>query len=285
MVKTIGNPLSWTAGAFVHGGSHLAEMTAHVGSERIDKPPVVRKIGMADIGYAIRHGIDDFATFRSDVIFLCLLYPVIGLAMVWMAFQNELVHHIFPLMSGFAILGPIAAVGLYELSRRREMGMEPTWGDALALIRAPSMGAVLVFGVYLLALFSVWMLTAHVIYLSTMASAQPTDALQFFRDAVMTESGQQMMLIGIPVGAAFAVVALSIGVVTVPLLLDRDVGVPVAIATSLKVVAKNPVVTLVWGAIIAVSLAVASVPFLLGLVVVMPILGHASWHLYRRAVD
>lgn len=285
MVKTIGNPLSWTAGAVVHGGSHLVDMTAHVGSERIDKPPVVKKIGMADLGYALRHGVDDFAAFRSDVIFLCLLYPVIGLAMVWMAFQNEMIHHIFPLMSGFAILGPVAAVGLYELSRRREMGLEPTWGNALALIRAPSMGPILVFGVYLLALFSVWMLTAHMIFLFTMAGEQPVNVLQFFRDAMTTAEGQRMMLIGIPVGAVFAALALAIGVVTVPLLLDRDVGVPVAIATSLKVMAKNPVVTCVWGGFIALSLAVASIPFLLGLVVVMPILGHASWHLYRRAVD
>lgn len=286
MVKTIGNPLSWTAGAVVKGSSHLADMTGHVGStDRSDSPPVVRTLTTADLRYALRRGVEDFGAFRSDVVFLCLLYPVIGLVMVWLAFQSDMVQYIFPLMSGFAILGPVAAVALYDLSRRRERGEEATWGDALGLLRSPSMGPILVFGLCLLALFTVWMLAAHLIFLLTLASDQPHTMGQFIRDTITTAEGRRMIAIGIPVGAAFSAAAMAIGLVTVPLLLDRDIGVPAAIATSIKVMAQNPVVTGIWGGFIALSLALASIPLLLGLVVVMPVLGHASWHLYRRAVD
>lgn len=284
MEKTIGNPLSWTAKALLSSGEKAAELTSHVASDRVDQPPVVQDIGVKDIGYALRRGFDDFGAFRSDVIGLCLVYPAIGLVLVAMSLQASTAALIFPLVSGFAILGPVAAVGMYEMSRLREAGKNPAWSDALFVFRAPSFGAVLAFGLYLVALFGAWLIVANGVYGQTVGTIETVGAMEFVRTTLNTPEGWTMMAVGIPLGGVFAVVALAMGLVTVPLLLDRDVGLPVAIGTSLRLVLRNPVTCAIWGGVIALSLAIAAVPFLLGLVIVVPVLGHSSWHFYRRAV-
>lgn len=284
MAKTIGNPLSWTAQALGRGGHHLAEMADHVQGQGDAGPPVVRKIDGSDIGLALRKGLDDFAAFRSDVVFLCLIYPIIGLAMVWAAFNAALAPFIFPLIAGFALLGPVAAIGLYELSRRREAGLSASWGDAFDLVRSPALGAIVLLGLYLLALFAAWMGTAYLIFLATMGPALPVSAITFLRDVATTPEGWSMILLGIPAGAVFAGLVLAISIVAFPLILDRHTGLAVAVATSLRVTRANPGAVILWGGIVALSLAIAAIPFFLGLVVVMPVLGHATWHLYRRAI-
>lgn len=285
MVNTIGNPLSWTAKAVLNSGEKAVELTSHVASDQARKPPVVNKIGMEDIRYAVKKGFEDLGAFRTDVMILCLLYPVIGLLLVAVSFRADMAPFAFPLLSGFAILGPIAAVGLYEMSRRRVEGLDASWSDALSVLRAPSVGAMLVFGVYLLVIFAAWLAAAGIIHAQTMGGIEARSPVEFFRNVLTTQEGLAMVAIGIPVGGVFAAIALAIGIVTVPLLLDRDVGLAAAIGTSLALVRRNPVTVGLWGAMIAVSLALAAVPFLLGLVLVMPVLGHASWHFYRRAVS
>lgn len=284
MRKTIGNPLSWGAQSVGKAGAHLADMAGHVRSDRADKPPVVRRIDTEDIRQALRKGMADFAAFRSDVMFLCLIYPIIGLVLVWAAFNAALAPFIFPMMAGFALLGPIAALALYELSRRREMGAPASWGDALHLFSAPSVGAIVLLGLVLLAIFLAWMGVAYLIFLATMGPELPVSASTFMAEVFGTAEGWMMILIGIPAGAVFAAVVLAISVVSFPLLLDRDVGLPRAVATSLQVTRENPKTVAIWGLVVAVGLALGSIPFFLGLVLVMPILGHATWHLYRRAV-
>lgn len=284
MAKTIGNPLSWTARALGRGGHHLADMAGHIQSHDDAGPPVVRRIDGTDIGLALRMGLEDFAAFRSDVVFLCLIYPVIGLGLVWAAFNAALAPFIFPMTAGFALLGPVAAIGLYELSRRREAGLSASWGDAFELIRSPALGAIILLGAYLLALFAAWMGTAYLIFLVTMGPTLPESAMAFLRDAATTPEGWSMILLGVPAGAVFAGLVLAISVVAFPLILDRHTGLAVAVATSLRVTRANPGAVILWGMIVAVSLAIAAIPFFLGLVVVMPVLGHATWHLYRRAI-
>jgi len=284
MVNTIGNPLSWAAKTAISGGEKAVELTQHVGSDRSKELPVVNKIGIEDIHYAVRKGVEDLGAFRSDVMILCLLYPVIGRLLVAISFRADMAPFAFPLLSGFAILGPIAAVGLYEMSRRREAGQDASWSDALAVLRAPSVGAMLVFGALLLVIFGLWLAVAGIIHAQTMGAIDTGSPVEFFRNVLTTQEGLTMIAIGVPVGGVFAAIALAIGIVTVPLLLDRDIGLAAAIGTSLALVRRNPVTVGVWGAIVAVSLALAAVPFLLGLILVMPVLGHASWHFYRRAV-
>jgi len=283
MVQTIGNPLSWSAKALGSAGGHIAHSAERLGAPE-SAPPVIRDLGMDDLRYVLQRGFDDFAALRSDVIFICVLYPIIGLSLTLFAFNSELAPYLFPLASGFALIGPVAAVGLYEMSRRREAGLEASWADGFGLLRSPSMGPILVMGLYLLTIFAFWMLAAGLIYTLTMGPEAPESVTGFFRDVFATPQGRLMILLGIPVGAAFATLVLAISVVSIPMLIDRRISLPQAVVTSLRVCKRNPTVIAVWGLIVAGMLVLGSIPLFLGLIVVMPILGHASWHLYRRAV-
>lgn len=285
MTETIGNPLSWSAREISAVGRHLGAVATHVGHDTADvEMPRIRHLAVRDLRDVLRKGLDDFAARRTDVIFLCVLYPVIGLLLAWFALDRSLVPLLFPVMSGFALVGPVAAVGLYEMSRRRERGEEPDWGHAFAVVKAPSFGAILALGLMLGALFIVWILTAHGIYYATMGPEAPASVGAFVHDIFTTAGGWAMLIIGCAVGFLFAALVLATSVVSFPLLLDRDVGVPVAVITSMRVTTANPVPIAAWGLIVAAGLVIGSIPFFLGLIVVMPILGHATWHLYRRTV-
>jgi uncharacterized membrane protein len=244
----------------------------------------VRRIGTNDVREALAKGFDDFANYRTDVIFLFLIYPVIGLILAAVAFGSSMVPLVFPLVSGFALLGPVAAVGLYEMSRRREEGLATSWADAFAVLQAPSAGAITVLAVALLALFLAWLGAAYGIYVATLGPEPPASVSAFFDEVFMTAAGWTMIGAGIVVGFLFAVVALAVSVVSFPLLLDRDVGAWTAVSTSVRAVRANPAPMALWGLIVAAALVVGSIPLLLGLAIVVPALGHATWHLYRRVI-
>lgn len=264
-----------------------------------DAAPAVRRIGAADLKDALREGWGDLGAYRADVVFLAVIYPIAGLVLAQLAWNAELLPLLFPLVSGFALIGPFAAIGLYEISRRREAGAEVSWADALGVLRSPRIGPILVMGLVLLALFMVWIGVAYEIYLLTLRPEVPTPLNAFttmrpyapasvgaFAQAVFyTPGGWSMIVIGMTVGFLFAVVALAISVVSFPLLLDRQVGVWTAIKTSIRAVAANPGPMALWGLIVAGLLVLGSLPALLGLIVVMPLLGHATWRLYRKLVD
>ena len=129
--KTIGNPLSWSAQRLARMGHGLGEAVEGIGSHELTRP-VVNRIGLGDIRAAIRKGAEDFAALRSDVIMAVALYPVIGFVLAVWAFNAGQPHLLFPLVAGFPLVGPVAAVGLYEMSRRREAGEQADWGAALA---------------------------------------------------------------------------------------------------------------------------------------------------------
>ncbi|MBV9378538.1 MAG: DUF2189 domain-containing protein [Alphaproteobacteria bacterium] len=247
-------------------------------------PPAIRHIGVVDLGRVLARGLDDFAAYRTDVIFLCVLYPVAGLVLARLAFGYDLLPLLFPLASGFALVGPLAAVGLNEISRRREAGMAVTWTDAFQVFRSPSFGAIVLLGLVLMAIFLLWLLAAEAIYQVTLGPAPPASLRAFVQDVFTTSSGWAMIGLGVGVGFLFALLVLAISVVSFPLLLDREVGVDTAVLTSIRAVFRNPVAMAAWGLIVTGGLVVGSIPFLLGLVIVMPVLGHATWHLYRRVV-
>ena len=249
-----------------------------------DAPPIVRKIGVAGVWEALSRGLADFEANRTDVIFLCVIYPVIGLVLGRLASGNGFLPLLFPLASGFALVGPFAAVGLNEISRRREQGDDVRWFDAFGVLRAPSIGAIMLLGLMLIALFLIWLVAAQIIYVVTLGPQAPASVSSFLTDVFTTEAGWAMIIVGIGAGFLFALLVLAISVVSFPLLLDRNVGIGTAITTSIRAVRQNPATMAVWGLIVACGLVLGSLPLFVGLVVVLPVLGHATWHLYRAVV-
>ena len=246
---------------------------------------VVRKIDLSDLGDALRLGWEDFKAIPTHAVVLCLIYPVLGLVLFRMVLGHSLLPLLFPLAAGFTLIGPFAGLGLYELSRRRERGEEPSAMDAMHVLRAPSFGAILGLGMFLLVLFGTWIAAADVIYVATFGYAPAASIPDFATRVLTTPEGWTLIIVGCGVGFLFAVAALCISVVSFPLMLDRHATAIDAIRTSLRAVRMNPFPMAVWGLIVAVLLAVGSLPFLVGLCVVLPVLGHASWHLYRKVVE
>ena len=282
-IKPIGNPGSWALDAVAGSSRHVAGAAAEIGSSHA-APPQVGTISLDDLRYALRKGREDFTAMRTDVMFVVLLYPVIGICLAAFVFNDNFAPMLFPLASGFALLGPIAAIGLYEMSRRRERGEPAGFGAALGVLGSPALGAIIIFGLYLAAIFVAWLLTAYLIFNLTLGPEPPASAAGFLSDVFTTGAGWAMIVIGCGVGFLFALATLAISIVTIPLLLHRHVGVPAAVAASMELTRKNPVPVLTWGAIVAALLVIGTIPLFLGLIFVLPILGHATWHLYRRAV-
>jgi uncharacterized membrane protein len=284
---TIKNPIEWSGAQLVntaHAIGSLGRSLHHV-QETIHSPaPTIRKIGARDLGEALRKGFEDFGAYRSDVIFLCITYAVVGLVLARLAFGMDMLPLIFPLASGFALIGPIAGIGLYEMSRRREQGMQASWANAFDVLKAPAVGGVFVLAIVLVATFLIWQAVAWEIYRLTMGPAVPASIGVFLHDVFFTAGGREMIVLGVGAGFLFAVFALSISLVSFPLLLDRDVGLDTAIATSIRAVRTNPGPAALWGLIVAAGLVLGSIPLFIGLVVTVPVLGHATWHLYRKLV-
>jgi uncharacterized membrane protein len=283
MTETIGNPLSWVAGFLGRSGAGVAQASQALGGYQI-APPVVRRIGVSDIRAALKDGLADFSALRTDVVTMCLLYPLIGVCLFYVTLNRNLLPLAFPLASGFALLGPLAAVGLYEMSRRRGLGEEVGWLDGFRVLKSPGLAGIVVLGLMLVGTFALWLLAAWGIFLLTMGPEVPASAGAFLNGVLATGPGWAMILIGIPVGFVFAAVVLMVAAFSFPLLIDRPVGLPLAVVTSVAVARENPGTVALWGLIVATLLLVGSIPLLLGLAIVLPILGHATWHLYRRAV-
>lgn len=255
------------------------------GADRTTVLPVVRHIAPSDLWDALKRGADDFAAMPSHAVFLCVIYPIIGILLVALTFGYAALPLAFPIAAGFALIGPIAAIGLYELSRRREAGLDSSASHAFDVRHSPSLGAIIALSVLLMAIFLIWLSVAQAIYVANFGYHAPESAWQFAVDVFTTRAGWTLIIAGCAAGFLFAVVSLTLGAISFPLLLDRDVGAAVALWTSIRVVAANPFTMALWGFIVAALLIIGSIPFFLGLTVVLPLLGHATWHLYRKAVE
>ncbi len=246
--------------------------------------PRVAPIAVADLRQVLNKGIEDFNARPTHAIFLAIIYPVIAIILARMTSGYNMLPLFFPLLSGFALLGPVAATGLYELSRRRERGEPHAWWHALTVVRAPNLGSIVIMGVLLALLFLMWLQAALMIYDVFFPQTVPQSISGFAEQVFFTSAGWGLIVVGCGVGFVFAVLVLTISVVSLPMMLDRDVGVVTAIATSVRAVLANPKPMAVWGLIVVAGLAIGALPLFIGLAVTLPVLGHATWHLYRATV-
>ena len=256
----------------------------HAAAAAPEALPRVRRIAPHDLYDALAKGIDDFVAMPTHAIFLCLIYPVAGLVIAGVTFGFNVLWLIYPLATGFALIGPVAAIGLYELSRRREQGLQADWSHAFDLLQADSFRSIAALALVLLALFGIWIVVAQTIYWAHFGYLVPQSMDAFARQVLTTEAGHRMILIGNATGFLFAVAAFTLSVVAFPLLIDRKIGAAAAAATSVRAVLRNPFTMALWGLIVAVALLLGSLPLFAGLAVVVPVLGHATWHLYRKVV-
>lgn len=246
--------------------------------------PAIKTLSIADLKDAITRGIADFGDRPTHLVVLAPLYPLLTLCAFLLTFNRHLLPLVFPVLSGLVLVGPFATIGLYEFSRRREKGLDISWTHAFDFWHSPALGSVLFLGMVLVGLFFGWLVSAYVIYLATVGTYEPQGLAEFLRLVFTTAAGWTMIVVGNLAGLVFAIAAMSISVVSFPMLLDRNVSLARAVQTSVRVVAKNPVTMAAWGLIVAGALFAGALPLLVGLAVVIPVLAHATWHIYRKAV-
>ena len=260
--------------------------TFHVyfGREALDTQIWLRKIEPRDCIAALREGLDDFLTMRTHGVFVAIFYVIAGIVLVGLSSFRNALHLVFPFASGFALLGPFFAIGLYEMSRRREAGSPASWRKMFAVFRSPALPSIIALGVGLFVVFALWIDIAHYLYVWLYGPIPPAAAMPFLADVLTTGRGWTLIVVGCLVGFCFAALVLCVTIVSFPLMLDRDVGLVPAVVASLRTARDNPEAVAVWGLIVAAALVLGSIPLFIGLAVVIPVLGHATWRLYRRAV-
>ena len=262
----------------------LSGFHIYFGPDALAARPQLRKLSDRDCFAALSEGFDDFRAMPSHVAFIGALYAIGGIVVASISSFANALQLVFPFAAGFALVGPFLAVGLYEMSRRRESGRGFDWRDAFAVLRSPALPAIAALGLTLFVVFALWIAAAEAIYAWLYGPNPPVSAVAFLVDALTTARGWTLVVVGGAVGFCFAAAALCLSVVSFPLLLDRDVGLVVAVTTSLRLARDNPRATALWGLIVAALLIVGSLPLFAGLAIVLPTLGHATWRFYRRAV-
>jgi uncharacterized membrane protein len=249
-------------------------------------PPRINRIRLGDLRPALAAGWRDFVATPTQLLFLGVIYPVVGLVAARAASGAEVLPLFWPLVAGLSLLGPVTALGLYEISRQREMGRPTSWLTGLQAFRSPGMFSIGVLAVYLLALFVLWVTAAQALWNGIMVSAgaAPASLGELFTLVTQSPQGLRLLFWGNLVGFGFALAAFVGTVVSFPLLLDRPTDPGTAMLISVRAVRANPVPMLAWGLVVAALLVLGSLPAFVGLAVVMPWLGHSTWHLYRRVV-
>lgn len=242
---------------------------------------VANDLKLADLWAALAAGWRDFIAQPAFGLFFAGIYVAAGLFVCYALFTWGEAAWLIPAAAGFPLIAPFIAVGLYEVSRRREAGLPMSWGAVLGALRGRGDEQILSMGVIVFVAFGFWLMVAHGIFAIFLAeSGIGSESLELFQ----TQAGMMMLVVGSAVGALMALAFYSITVISLPMLVDREVDFLTAIIMSLATVRSNTFVMLAWAAWIAVALFVAMIPLFLGLLVALPVLGHATWHLYRRAV-
>lgn len=252
----------------------------------------IRKLSTQDLKISLRQGWDDFLAKRGDLVFVGFIYPFVGFFAIAIARDWSLLPLLFPLVAGLTLMGPAVASGFYELARRREQGMNASWRHFFLEFKSPVMPSIAALTAVQFGIYVLWLAAAWAIYAATLGPTEPAawtifpgSLGAFLREVFTTPQGWAMIVVGNLVGFLFAGVVLAISVISFPMLIDRRANVAEAVLTSVRVTMQNPRVILTWGLIVAALLFLGCVTFFVGLAVVLPVLGYATWHLYTRAVE
>jgi uncharacterized membrane protein len=245
----------------------------------------IRKITDEDLRLSLKQGLGDFQAMRGDLVFAGLIYTFIGVAAAVMTTNGPLMPFFFPVVAGVGLLGPVAAVGFYELARRREDGLESGWRHMLDVRKRPSVDDMGVVAGLLLAIFALWIIVAGILYVALFGWTAPTSITGFFGMVFTTPRGWALIVSGAVIGAIFGWVVLAISVVSLPLLVDCNVSAAEAVSASWRAAHANKAEMIRWGLIVLGLLVLGSIPLFVGLAFVLPWLGYSTWHLYTRLVD
>jgi len=247
--------------------------------------PNIRSIGAGDLKKALVEGIADFNAMPTHYVFLALIYPIVTLMAARLYAGYDVLPLVFPLLAGYTLIGPIVAVGMYELSRRREQGLNTSRWKVFHVLQRRAIKSIGVLSAMLMIIYFAWLTVAWGLYEANFGGVVPESVMGFATEVLTTQAGWTLISVGSGAGFVFAVVVFSLSVVSFPMVLDRDVSVILAVQTSVKAVMANPITMGLWGIIVAAGLLLGSLPFFVGLAVVMPILGHATWHVYRKVIE
>lgn len=249
------------------------------------EPPRIRAVRPPELNEAWRAGLKDFTRAPLMGVFFGGFYAFGGIALIAAAAVYNMGWIVYPAMAGFALIGPFAAVGLYEISRRLEAGEKPRWGEVLTVILAQRKREIAWMGFALLFILIVWMYQVRML-LALFLGMEAFYGIEGLIDTIFTTpAGLAFLVVGHAWGAVLALAVFTLTVVSIPLLLDRDVDFVTAMVASVKAVKQSPFPMLGWGVFVVVVLFLSSLPAFLGLIITLPILGHATWHIYRRAVE
>lgn len=259
----------------------MSSFHVYAGADGARAIPEIRRIGVDDVSFALIEGWRDFLSMRSDLALVGIIYPAVGLALALWSSGFNVLYLAYPMMAGFALLGPFAAIGLYEISRRRETGATVRARDALGVLHSPALPSIVALGIMLALVFVAWLASAQALYVSLIGPRAPASLAQMVEDIRNSGHGMELLVIGNAVGFVFAAVVFCATAIAFPLLLDRDCGIVEAVRASGEAVLRNPLPMAVWAATIVMMLALGFLTLFVGLAVVMPVLGHATWRLYR----
>lgn len=260
------------------GREALMTLANSAGTEPVT---VSDSLGQADLRAALAAGWADFRAMPAYGLFFALFYVLGGIALYYGMFARGQNVWFVAVATGFPLFAPFAAVGIYEVSRRREAGLAAGWASVLGALRGRDNGQLSLMAATVVVIFGFWMILAHGVFAIFFAQASfGVNRIEM----LLSWQGIAMLGVGSIVGALIAFALYAISVISLPMLLDRDVDFVTAMITSVEVVRRNTRVMLLWAVLIAVIVFIAMLPAFLGLLVALPVLGHATWHLYRRAV-
>jgi uncharacterized membrane protein len=264
------------------GGSIVSEKQEQ--ARRMPGMPVVNSVDFADLWEVLKAGLADFRRAPMMGMFFGGVYAFGGIVIALSLTVWDIPWMIYPVAIGFPLLGPFLAVGLYEISRRLEEGRPLVWGEILGVVWLQRQRELAWMAFVMLFVFWVWTYQIRLL-VAIILSRSSFSTFDRFVDVVFTTSqGWTFLFVGHIVGAILALIMFSITIVSIPLLMERQADFVTAMITSVKSVTTSPLPMIAWGVFVTLAVIVSAIPAFLGLLVTLPVLGHATWHLYRKAV-